>query len=334
MKELNMYNRRDFIKFSAMLSATVLMPDFSYGNIDKWSKLLPTRRLGKTGLDVTMFTLGSGSSGVDYDMLEAVFESAIKGGCRFIDTARAYGGGEREKELGQVISPKYRKELVLLSKTYAKDTDSLNRDIEASLEALKTDHVDIYLMHAMKSVEDVDNRLKGGVIDAMVKAKEQGLIKHIGFSGHYDPEVNIYLLNKNIPEIEVMMCPVNPVDALRKSFVLNVLPVAAEKNIGVVGMKIFGGGGLTGQPIRWGATRGEERESVIPEYLSVKDALHYAWSLPISTTTLGCSTVEEVETDIAHLHNFAGMSQSKRKELTEKLKEVASRNLLEHYKMQ
>ncbi len=337
MKELNMFrdvhNRRDFIKISAMLTASLMTPGFSYGNKDKWSNVLPTRKLGKTNINATMFTMGTGSSGVDYDKAETVIEAAIQSGCRFIDTARAYGQGERERQLGPILTP-YRKEIILLSKTYAKNAEELNQDLESSLEALKTDYIDIYLMHAIKSAEDVDNRLNGGVLEAMLEAREQGLIKHIGFSGHYDPGANNYFLNKNLAEIEVMMCPVNPVDPLRESFVVNVLPNAVAKNVGVIGMKIFGGGGLTGQPIRWGEGRGQERESVIPEILSVKDALHFAWSLPISTTTLGCSSVKEIKTDIAHLQSFAGMSESKRKELTKKLKEVASRNILEHYKMQ
>ncbi len=338
MKDLHMFrrvfNRRDFIKFSAMLSASLMMPGFSIGKTDRWSNILPTRKLGKTGLDVTMFTVGSGSAGVDYSMVEEVIDAAIQGGCRFFDTARSYGSGEREKQLGKVLTPKYRNEIILLSKSTAEDAVNLNRDLETSLEALKTDYIDIYLIHAIKSTEDVDNRLNNGVLDAILKAREQGMIRHIGFSGHYDPDAHIYLLDKNLPEIEVLMCPVNPVDPLRKSFILNVLPKAVEKNVGVIGMKVFGGGGLTGMPIMWGGERGEERESVIPELLSVKDALHYAWSLPISTTTLGCSSIEQVKTDIAHLHSYTGMSESKRKELAESLKDVASRNNLEHYKMQ
>jgi len=120
---------------------------------------------------------------------------------------------------------------------------------------------------------------------------------------------------------------------LRKSFVLNVLPKAVEKNVGIIGMKVFGGGGLTGAPIKWGGVRGEKRESVIPELISFEEALHFAWSLPISTTTLGCTNVEQVKMDIQYLHNFTGMSESKRNELTERLKELAARNNFEHYKM-
>jgi predicted aldo/keto reductase-like oxidoreductase len=159
------------------------------------------------------------------------------------------------------------------------------------------------------------------------------LIKHVGFSGHYDPDAHIYFLDKNLPEIEVMMVPVNPVDPLRKSFVLNVVPKAVEKGVGVIGMKILGGGGLIGAPIKWGGVRGEKRESVIPGLISYEEALHFAWSLPISTTTLGCTNVEQVKMDIQYLRNYTGMSESKRIELTERLKEAATRNNFEHYKI-
>jgi predicted aldo/keto reductase-like oxidoreductase len=337
MKDINLFrndfNRRDFIKLSGMFMAALAIPISGSNSKDKWGSVLPTRKLGKTGLDATLFTIGTGSSGGTYEEIEAIIETAINGGCRFFDTARMYGKGARETALGKFLTPKYRKEIILLSKSEAKNADDLNRNLETSLKELNTNYLDVYLMHNIISTEDVDSRLNNGVLDAMLKAKEQGMIKHIGFSGHYDPDANIYLLDKHLPEIEVMMCPVNPVDPLRKSFVLNVLPKAVEKNVGIIGMKILGGGGLTGAPINWGGVRGEKRESVIPEIISFEDALHFAWSLPVSTTTLGCTNVEQVKMDIQYLHNFTGMSESKRNELTERLKEVAMRNNFEHYKM-
>lgn len=328
------FSRRDFIKLSGMLMASLALPIKGSELRDKWGIILPTRKLGKTGLDATLFTLGTGAGGKYTDnTIEEVIEAAITNGCRFVDTARAYGRGTREAELGTYLTPKYRKEIILLSKSGAKNSDELNRDLEISLKDLKTNYLDIYLIHAVNTIEDIDNRLKNGVLSALVKAKEQGMIKHIGFSGHFDPDANLYFLEKNLPEIEVMMCPVNPADPLRKSFILNVLPKAAEKNVGVIGMKILGGGGLTGAPVTWGGTRGELRESVIPEKISIEDALHFAWSLPISTTTLGCMTVDQVNMDAKYLRSYAGMSESKRKELTERLKELAERNNFEHYKM-
>ncbi len=339
MKDINQFNtnvfdRRDFIKLSGMLMATLAIPISCINVKDKWGHVLPTRKLGKTGLDATLFTMGTGTSGGSYEEIEVLIETAINGGCRFFDTARAYGDGTRETALGKFLTPNYRKEIILLSKSTAVNADDLNRDLETSLKELKTNYLDVYLIHAIKSTEDVDIRLKNGVLDAMLKAKEQGMVKHIGFSGHYNPDANIYLLDKNLPEIEVMMCPVNPVDPLRKSFILNVLPKAVEKNVGVIGMKILGGGGLTGLPITWGGTRDEKRESIIPEIIGFEEALHFAWSLPVSTTTLGCTNVQQVKMDINYLQSFAGMSESKRKELTESLKELAVRNNFEHYKMQ
>lgn len=329
------FNRRDFIRLSTLMSLALAMPGCNSGVKDKWGKILPTRILGSTGLKTTLFTLGTGTSGgsMDEPFLESLTEAAIEGGCRFIDTARMYARGQREVHLGHILTPKYRNEIILLSKSTAKDADSLNDDLETSLKSLKTDYLDIYLMHAITSVNDVDERLNNGVFKAMLKAKEQGMIRHIGFSGHSDPDVHLYLLNKNLPELEVMMCPVNVVDPLRKSFVLNVLPKAVEKNIGIIGMKVLGGGGLTGKTIRWGEDVGQERESVIPELVSFKDALNYGWSLPVSTTTLGCTSIDQIKMDINHLHNFTAMTEARRKLLTESLKEISSQFNLEHYKI-
>lgn len=337
MKDMNPFrndlNRRDFIRLSGMFMAALALPISGFDTKDRWGSVLPTRKLGKTGLDATLFTMGTGTSGGSYKEIEVLMDTAINVGCRFFDTARAYGRGSRETELGKFLTPKYRKEIILLSKSGAKNADDLNRDLEASLKGLNTNYLDVYLLHNITSTEDVDSRLANGVLDAMLKAKERGMIKHIGFSGHFDPDANNYFLDKNLPEIEVMMLPVNPVDPLRKSFVLNVLPKAVEKNVGIIGMKILGGGGLTGAPIAWGGERGEKRESVIPELISFEEALHFAWSLPVSTTTLGCTNIEQVKLDIQYLHKFTGMSESQRNELTERLKEVAMRNTFEHYKM-
>jgi uncharacterized protein len=327
-------DRRHFIKLSATFAALMSLPvGLSASISDKWGSLLPTRKLGSTGLDVTMFCMGGGPFDADYDKTESLVETAMKGGCRFFETARRYGrDGESEKGFGRFLTPSYRKEVTLLTKTYANTAEELKRDVDISLENMKTDYIDIYLMHDIKTPEMVEARLKGGVFDELVKAKEEGKIGHIGFSGHSDPEANNYFINKGFSDLEVVLMPINVADAVQQSFSLNTVPVANEKDVGVIGMKIFAGGGFYGRPATWGAGRGQERELVIPDIISKKEAQHYAYSLPIAATTIGCNNATHVEEVLENTRNFDKLSEAEFKELIERITEVALNNPLEHYK--
>ena len=326
-------DRRHFLKVTASLTALMSIPACMHGSVsDRWGKVLPHRTLGKTGLKPTIFTIGSGAFDRNPEETEAIVEAAIEGGCRFFETARAYGRGEAERQYGMHLTPTYRNEIILMSKTYARNAETVKTDLDASLELMKTDHVDIYLMHAITSPEDLEERLTGGVFDALVKAREEGIIGHIGFSGHSDPEANNYFINKDFPDLEVMLVPVNAVDPLKNSFVLNTLPLAQEKNIGVIAMKVFAGGGFHGKRITWGTGRGSERESLIPDVISNQEALQYALSMPVATASVGCTEAAHVRENIAHVSNFTRYSDAQCRELVERVTEVAMRNIVEHYK--
>ena len=326
-------DRLRFLKMSVSFAALMSMPAYlRAASTDRWGTVLPTRRLGKTGLDVTMFGTGGGPLNADYGKTVSIIEAAIKGGCRFFETSRLYANGESERGFGKFLTPLYRRDIILMSKSLAADEETLNRDLDTSLELMKTNNIDIYLIHRIESVEDVENRLKGEVLDALVKAKEEGKIKHIGFSGHSDPAALNYFIDKNLPDLEVILIPVNVADPVRKSFILNTLPKANEKNLGVTGMKVYAGGGFFGRKIVWGIDVGKERERVIPEILSKREAQHFAYSLPLSATTIGCTEVSHVDENIANTLNYNGISESEYNELIERVTEVALNNTLEHYK--
>ena len=326
-------DRRKFIQLSASLAALMSMPvGLTAAVSDRWGPVLPTRRLGRTGIDISVFGIGGGPFDADYGKTQSIVETAMEEGCRFFETARRYGRGESERGYGQYITPSYRKEITLMSKTPAINAESARRDVEASLESLKTDYIDIYLMHAMTSVEDIENRLKGGVFDELVKAKEEGLIGHVGFSGHSSPFTHNYFIDKDFEDLEVVLMPVNPADAVQRSFVLNTLPKANEKNMGVLGMKIFAGGGFFGEPATWGPGRGQERERVIPDILSTREAQHFALSLPIGAMTIGCHDADHVRENIANVRSYNGITRAQHDELIERVTRVALNNTLEHYK--
>lgn len=327
------WNRRDFIKYSSALAAVMSLPvGLQASSNDRWGSVLPQRLLGSTGIKITCFGIGGGAFDADYGKSEEIIEKAIEKGCRFFETARVYGRGASERGFGQYLTPKYRKEITLMTKTHAKNAETLNRELDESLAALKTDYVDIYLMHAITSPDDFERRRKGGVLDAAIKAKEEGKIKHIGFSGHSDPAAHSYVIDQHIDDIEVVLMPINVADPTWKSFILNTLPKANARNMGVIGMKIFAGGGFFGGDVVWGRDRGASRELVIPRLITTEDAQHFALSLPIATTTIGCHDAQHVEENINNVLSFKGMSEDERQVLIEKVTETALSNTIEHYK--
>ncbi|MFY0654211.1 MAG: aldo/keto reductase [Cyclobacteriaceae bacterium] len=327
-------NRREFIKKSASLAALMSMPTFMQpAKSDSLGMTLPTRKLGSTGLDATIFCLGGGPVPVPTGSLAGDLAlEAINGGCRFFETARQYGGGKGELAWGKYLIPKYRKDIILMSKSPARTAEDLNKDLETSLEALQTDYLDIYMMHGIGSKNDVDGRFKGGVYDALLKAKADGKVRHIGFSGHRDPEAHNYLINKNLPDLEVVIFPINLADPHRKSFILNTLPLAVKRNMGVMAMKVFGGGSFIGEKIVWGTDRGQVRESIMPELVSSTEAQHFSLSLPITTTSIGCTKIDHVKEAIANAKSYSGMTEAQRTELSQRIKHVYWKYTMEHYK--
>ena len=241
------------------------------------------------------------------------------------------GRGKSEEAFGKVLAP-YRNDIILSSKSRGTDAESVMRELDESLEALKTSYLDIYMMHNMSSIEDADDRINNGIYDALLKAKEEGKIKHIGFSGHTHYEINNYLLDMDLPDLEVMLLPINAIDPIYNSFVINTLPKAVEKNIGIMAMKPIGGGGMTGQVIAWGRGRGNSRDKVIPDVISMQDAQHYVYSMPVAAASYGCTAVEHVVEDIAHAKSFTKMSSTEQAALIEKVASMNQNGILEHYK--
>lgn len=334
---MNTIARRTLLKMAASLPLLGVLGQTSPAASDRLGAVLPTRTLGRTGLDVTMLGIGGGAQQwVDDDDAITICEAALEGGCRFFETARIYGKGRVEELWGREFVPRVRDDIVLLSKSRSYDAATFTRDLEDSLRALRTERIDIYLLHTLASVEDARTRLAQGVYDAARQAKAQGKIKHIGFSSHADHRAADFFIDQRLPEMEVAFLPVNLVDPARGSYVMNTLPRAAGQGLGVIAMKVLGGGSMTGEPVRWShggfLKRGLRRESIVPAQVSLDEALGFAWSLPVTTSTMGCSTLEHVADDIAALRKFEALSEAKRAELIERVATLAEIYPYEHYK--
>lgn len=331
-----MINRRNFLKSLAALTAGILMPgcgqELSTNNEktsgDLLGELLPTRVLGRTGEAVTMLGLGGWHIGrMNKRDAQATIEAALEGGVRFFDTAESYQSGGSERYLGEFLTPKYRDAVYIMTKSTAKDANTARKHLEGSLRRMKTDYLDLWQVHALNSPEDTDERMQNGVFDVMMEAKKSGKTRHIGFTGHNIPSSHLRVLEKT-DIFDTCQMPVNLADPSYESFIEQVMPQLVERKIGVLAMKTLANGGFFG-----GSQHGQHgnKPKVVPNVVSIREALHFAWSLPVSVLITGPDNPEHMKEKIALARSFIGMDEAERQALVAKVADMAGRGV-EFYK--
>ncbi len=289
---------------------------------DALGALLPRRVLGKTGMRVSMLTIGGSHIGRPSEAdAQAIIEGAIEFGVRTFETAQLYQNGGSEERLGKFLTPKYREHVQIFTKTMAEDAATARRHLDESLRRLRTDVIDLWQLHDVRSVEQAERRVKG-VLDVMLEAKAQGKVRHIGFSGHATWRAHARVLELT-DQFETCLMPINVADPSYESFILNILPKLTERNMGVLAMKTLGGDGLMGR-------RG--KPGIIPELLSVADALRFVWSLPVHTLVSGIGKVQHLQENVETARTFLPMPAEERAALIEKVRPRAAGGELEYYK--
>jgi predicted aldo/keto reductase-like oxidoreductase len=213
-----------------------------------------------------------------------------------------------------------------MTKTRARTGKDAQRDLEASLRRLQTDRLDLWLVHSVNSVADVENRLKEGVMDVFLKAKEEGKTRYIGFSGHVTPKAHLRMLEIS-PEFAASMLPVNLVDPSYNSFIKNVIPPLQEKDYGIIAMKTVAGGGFFGGGFE--GRRGEKNR--VMDYITVEDAIHFALSMPSSTLVTGPDNSDMLQEKINYAKAFRGMDSDKQEKLVARVAKFAN-TAVEYYK--
>ncbi|MDN5210514.1 aldo/keto reductase [Fulvivirgaceae bacterium BMA12] len=316
-----MKTRRSTLKSLAVLTAGLLVPAKGLGgNLftprDKFGELLPLRLLGKTGEKVTMLGLGGAHiARCDEKTAEAQIECAIEGGIRFFDNAHMYGNGLAEERYGKFLVPKYRDVSFIMTKTTAKTGKDALTEFEQSLSRMKLDYVDLWQIHSIGSPEDVDSRIEEEVLEVFRKAKESGKARYIGFTGHRDFNAHKQMLKRtNI--LETCQMPINCFDPNYKSFINNVLPTLVEKEVGVLAMKTLSNGGFFGGTSHF---EGGKNPKIVPNVVSVKEAIHFVWSLPVSTLITGANDVPMLQEKIDLAKSFKKMNDNARMELVERV---------------
>lgn len=321
MKKTNLNSRREFLQ--KLLAATAVAGFYPYleakneipGIIQKKSKL-PKRALGKTGYMVGIYSLG-GQASIETpgkeDISVEIINRAIDLGINYIDTAAAYGRssatitredamGTSERNMGQVM--KYRrKEVFLASKTHDRTYDGSMRLLEKSLKNLQTDHLDLWQIHNVRAaeIETLDKLFAAdGVLKAMEKARDQKMVRFIGFTGHENPDVLKAMADRYA--FDNVLVALNAADKHYDPFIEKFLPVAVEKKMGIVGMKI---------PAR-------DRIFAHGGIITIKEAMEYVMSLPVSTIIIGIDDIPQLEENINIAMNFKPLTADQMLAIEEK----------------
>lgn len=264
---------------------------------------LPTRPLGRTGHNVTLLSLGGeGILRTTGRMREAVpvIRRSLELGINYFDTAPAYQ--QSQDYLGEGLQGD-RKRIFLASKTHDRSREGSLRLLEDSLRRLKTDHLDLWQLHDLREMGEVESIFsKNGAIHAMEEAKAQGMIRFLGITGHTAPDVLVESIRRY--PFDTALVAINVADRARLSFIEQFLPAAAQKKTGVIAMKVMAHGLLLSDPVR----------------LAPAEAMAYVLSQPVSTALIGCSTPEEVEQNVQAASRFQPLTSEQLSRMEERIK--------------
>jgi len=315
-------------KAQAMLAGfeeTAVLPQAS----DRLGNLLPQRKLGKTGETVTMLGLGGAHiARMSESEAQKTIETSLAGGVRFFDNAEQYGNGLAEKRYGMFLCPEYRDVAYIMTKTRATTARETRQHLEDSLRRMKTDYIDLYQIHSISSPNDVDNRLENGVLDEVLKAREEGKIRHFGFTGHRDYRAHQRMLELKAEVMQTCQMPINVFDPNYKSFILNVLPKLVEANVAPIAMKTLANGGFFGGTSHFNSG---DKPRIVPHALTVQEALHFVWSLPVSVVVTGPDHADMMQEKIDLATSFKSISEADRQALVAKVANFDGSNV-EYYK--
>lgn len=297
---------------------------------------LPTRNLGRTGRTVTIFGLG-GQAALERPDNAAVavpiIERALDLGVTYCDTSSIYGGPERwsERYYGEVL-PRRRSETMIATKTKERSRDASWRMLETSLKLMKIDHIDLWQLHDIGTMEDVNACFAAdGAMQALIEAKSQGIVSFLGVTGHHRPAALIECIHRY--PFDTVLMALNAADAHQHPFSEKLLPLAVEKQMGIIGMKVPARGRLLASwnpPSAEAQAHSWEGQAVIsttPGTLQMREAMYYTLSHPVSTVIIGCDSVAQLEENVTLAREFTPLSQAQLAELSQRTEGIASQAL-------
>ena len=340
-KGASLNSRRSFLKSGAAI-ATGVIASSAAGEVTSSpahaapQDLMPTRNLGKTGFRAAIFGLG-GQGALEKPNNEAVasqmIQRALELGVNYFDTSAIYGGPSRwsEQYLGKGLKG-VRDQVFIATKTKERTRDAALKNLEVSLKLLDTDHIDTWQLHDVGIQEDVDQIFgKGGAMEALIQARDQKMVRFLGVTGRFRPEALMECIRR-FPFDTVLMA-VNAADKYYYPFEKDLLPMAVEKQMGIIGMKVMARGRIlsswTPPPVDVQKRSWEGRGAIAttPGTLTKRETFFYNLSLPLSTAIIGCDSVEQVEECAELARTFTPLNQSQMAELEAKVEPVAKQAL-------
>jgi aryl-alcohol dehydrogenase-like predicted oxidoreductase len=307
-------NRREFVKGMSGLAMGAGLVQVgckdskeSSESTESKPKSFPKRKLGKTGEEVSILTLGGYHLGdrpvPDVTAIEIV-RRAIDEGINFLDNANYYFAGRSETLMGRALQDGYREKVLLMTKFNDRTLDGIKKQLEESLQRFGLDSFDLMQFHSVGDRDgDVDLIYNNKLPEWAEEMRSQGVFKYIGFTGHADPAALRDMIERGFPWDTVQMV-LSPADHHRRlSFEEHVLPLAVEKNIGVIAMKTNSFGRLSKSG-----------------YGTAPEGLRYALSLPVSTVCSGMDSLEILEENMKVFHHYTPMTEQEKTDLLARCK--------------
>lgn len=286
------------------------------------SASIPYRPLGKTGVQCSEIGLGGSHIGkpkLSDDEAIKIIRTALDRGLNFLDNSWDYNDGVSEIRVGKALKDGYRQKAFVMTKLDGRTKELANKQLDESLKRLGVDHIDLLQHHEVIRFDDPDRIFApGGSMEAFVDARKAGKIRFIGFTGHKDPHVHLYMLEvarKHGFHFDTVQMPLNVMDAHFRSFTQLVVPVAQKEGIGILGMKSMGSDVIL------------KSKTVTPI-----ECLHYALNLPTSVVITGVDSMQILDQAFTAAQSFKPMSEQQLSALLAKTADAAKDGRYELFK--
>lgn len=279
---------------------------------------MPTRSFGKTGYKTGILSLGGQATleiaGKEEES-EKIIHRAIDLGINYIDTAAAYGKGVSQMNIGRVMKTR-RKEVFLATKTNDRTYDGSMKLLEDSLKKLQTDHLDLWQLHNVQTQAQLDQIFSDtGAVKALEKARSEGIVRFAGITGHFEPVVLMNAIYR-YPFDSILMA-LNAADVHYLSFIRYLLPEAQKMGMAIIGMKVTTRSRMLSS---WNPPPPEEQpdtrlRTTKPGTITIREALTYNMSLPVSTTIIGVDNIAQLEENVKIASEFTPLSPEQMEEI-------------------
>ena len=312
-------DRRTFIATAAsaaVISMSRCKSTFASTPKEQKKPAMPKRVLGKTGVQISALAIGGVVAMQEEPTAKfhpaQLADAALDAGINFFDTAAGYGQGQSERNFGEIVAHR-RKEVFLGTKTQKRSYDEAMREVEESLKRLQTDHLDLLQIHSVSKNEDFSLWDKpNGILKALHKLRDEKVTRFIGVTGHDDAEAMLKAIEMD--DFDTILTTCNPTEE-RRPFRQLVIPAARKKNMGIIIMKVMGGGNgalAIGNPLK---NDGIPRHDDAPRQAQATTLIRYALGLPVSVASVGMASLDHLRINVAAAKEQKPFNEQERKSL-------------------